>query len=354
MSSASSAPSAPSVAVPETTRGSVLLEPNRLSVREWSTPSPGPGQVLVRVGSVGVCGSDVHYYRHGRVGEFVLRQPLVLGHEAGGAVVATGPDVDPARLGQRVALEPGVGCRRCQQCKTGRYHLCPDMRFFATPPVDGAFCEHVAVDADFAHPVPDGLSDDAAGLIEPLSVALWACQKAGVGAGARLLVSGAGPIGVLVVQVARALGASTVVVSEPAEPRRETAQRFGATASLDPVEQDPAEHGRFDLFVDCSGVSSAIGAGIRALRPAGAAVLVGLGADEITVPMSMLQTREVTVTGTFRYANTWPAAIALAASGRVDLDGLVTGRFDLERVSDALEAGADASSIKPVVRPGGV
>ena len=226
------------------------------------------------------------------------------------------------------------------------------MRFFATPPVDGAFCEHVAVDADFAHPVPDELSDDAAGLIEPLSVALWACQKAGLGAAARLLVSGAGPIGVLVVQVARALGATTAVVSEPAAPRRATAERFGATASLNPAERDPAEHGPFDVFIDCSGVPSAVGAGIRALRPGGAAVLVGMGADEITVPTSMLQTREITLTGTFRYANTWPAAIALASSGRVDLDGLVTGRFDLERVSDALAAGTDPNSIKPVVRPG--
>lgn len=345
---------APSVAVPETMRGSVLNEPGRLSVDTWPTPSPGPGQVLVQVGSVGVCGSDVHYYQHGRVGEFVVESPLVLGHEAGGTVVATGRDVDPARLGQRVALEPGVPCRRCQQCKTGRYHLCPDMRFFATPPVDGAFCEYVAVDADFAHPVPDELSEDAAGLIEPLSVAVWACQKAGVGAGARLLIAGAGPIGVLVVQVARALGATTTVVSEPSGARRRTAERFGVTASLDPVEHDPAERGEFDAFVDCSGTASAVDAGIRALRPAGGAVLVGMGADEVTLPVSRLQTREITVTGTFRYANTWPTAIALAASGRVELDALVTGHFDLEHVRGALEASTDPSSIKPVVRPGGV
>lgn len=340
--------------LPETMRTSVLSAPGELAVEQRPVPRPGPGQVLVSVGSVGVCGSDVHYYEHGRIGDFVVEDPLVLGHEAGGAVVAVGTDVDPARVGQRVALEPGVPCRRCDQCKIGRYHLCPRMRFFATPPIDGAFCEYVVLDEDFAHPVPDALSDDAAGLIEPLSVGVWACQKAEVGAGTRLLVSGAGPIGVLVTQVARALGATSVVVSDLAEPRRAAAERFGATAVLDPREQEPAGLGEFDAFVDCSGAEPAVLSGMRALRPAGRAVLVGMAAEQITIPVPLLQTRELVLTGTFRYANTWPTAIALAASGQVDLDSLVTGHFGLDEVRAALSANADPTSIKPVVRPRGV
>lgn len=341
-----------SIQVPEMMRASVLRGVGDLVVERRETPRPGAGQVLVRVGSVGVCGSDVHYYRHGRIGEFVVSEPLVLGHEAGGTVVGAGPGVAPERLGQRVALEPGVPCRCCGQCRAGRYHLCPRVRFFATPPVDGAFCEYVVLDADFAHPVPAGLSDDAAALIEPLSVGVWACRKAQVGAGSRLLVTGAGPVGLLVVQVARASGATEIVVSDPAEPRRRAAERFGATAVVDPVAGGAEVLGEgFDALVECSGSAAAVGAGLRTVAPAGRVVLVGMGAEEISLPVSVLQTRELVVTGAFRYANTWPVAIALAAAGRVELDALVTGRFGLGAVEEALVAAADPHGIKPVVCP---
>lgn len=322
-------------------------------------PTPEPHQVLVEVGSVGVCGSDVHYYRHGRIGEFVVRSPLVLGHEAGGRVVAVGEGVASSRIGERVSLEPGVPCRRCQQCRTGRYNLCPQMQFFATPPVDGAFVEYVAHDADYAYPVPDSVSDDAAALIEPLSVGVWACRTAGVSVGSRLLIAGAGPIGLVTAQVARAFGAVEVVVSDVDALRCEAARRFGATHTVDassdspeqveaPVEVAP------DVFIDCSGAPRAVQAGIRALRPAGRAVLVGMGADEVALPVSVIQNRELSITGTFRYANTWPTAIDLVTSGQVDLDAMVTSHVDLDHVADALEADVRPGSIKAVVRPGGV
>ena len=135
--------------------------------------------MLVRVNSVGICGSDVHYYEHGRIGRFVVESPLVLGHEASGVIQETGSDVDTLRPGQRVSVEPGVPDLTCSQCLAGRYNLCPDMRFFATPPIDGAFAEYVVVHAAFAHPIPDGISDDAAALLEPLSVGVWASRKGG-------------------------------------------------------------------------------------------------------------------------------------------------------------------------------
>ena len=136
--------------------------------------------MLVAVRSVGVCGSDVHYFQHGRIGDFVLRDPLVLGHEVSGRIVAAGPGADPGRLGRRVAIEPGAGCGRCPQCRSGRYNLCPDMRFFATPPVNGAFGEYVLARADLTFDLPDQVSDDAAALLEPLSVGIWAAGKAGL------------------------------------------------------------------------------------------------------------------------------------------------------------------------------
>lgn len=333
-------------------RASVLRGPKDLVVEDRPTPTPGAGEVLVEVGSVGVCGSDVHYYEHGRIGDFVVRDPLVLGHEAGGRIVDVGAGVDRERVGQRVSLEPGVPCRRCAMCRRGRYNLCPDVAFFATPPVDGAFCEYVVLAADFAYPVPDSMSDDAAGLVEPLSVAVWAARKAGLGAGSSVLVAGAGPVGLLVCQVARAVGAVDVVVSDLDAHRRSTAGRFGATATVDPVADDVSGLG-VDAFVDCSGAAAAVRAGIPAVRPGGVVVLVGMGADEVTLPVTLVQSRELQVTGTFRYANTWPDAIGLVADGRVDLDALVTGHVDLDHVEDALAPDPATQHVKLVVRPGG-
>jgi L-iditol 2-dehydrogenase len=336
-------------------RVSVLHAPNDIRIEERPVPTPGPDEVLIQVASVGVCGSDVHYYEHGRIGDFVVEDPLILGHEPSGRIVAVGSDVSSERIGQRVSLEPGVPCRHCNQCRRGAYNLCPDIVFFATPPVDGAFSEYVALAADFAYPVPDSMSDDAAALIEPLSVGVWANRKAGTAAGSRLLVAGAGPVGLLVMQVARAMGAAEVVMSDVDSDRLALARQLGATAVLDPREGSPAEAGvEVDAFVDCSGAPPAVAAGIPVVRGGGAVVLVGMGGDEMTLPVSLVQTRELSLTGTFRYANTWPAAIALAANGDVDLDTLVTGHVDLEHAEESLAPDGAAKHVKIVVRPNGL
>ncbi len=338
----------------QTMRAAVLHGVGKIALEERLRPEPGPREVLVRVASVGTCGSDVHYYDHGRIGDFVVESPLVLGHEPSGTVVAAGPGADRHRTGARVSLEPGVPDFTCPQCRAGRYNLCPQMRFFGTPPIDGAFCEYVVLHEEFAYPVPDGLSDDAAALIEPLSVAVWACHKARVGPGARVLVTGAGPVGLLCLQAARAFGASDVVVTDVNPDRLRTARDLGAQEALDVRENPLSEAGvEPDVLLECSGHPAAIGEAIRAVRRAGRVVLVGMGGDEIPLPLAHLQTRELEVTGTFRYANTWPAAIALAASGRVKLDDLVSARYGLADVEQALTAGVrDPASIKVVVRPG--
>lgn len=335
---------------PSTMRAAVLHGAEELVIEERPTPSAGPGEVLVKVTAVGICGSDVHYYEHGRIGEFVVESPLVLGHEAAGQVVAVGKGVAADRVGKRVALEPGVGCRQCSYCHQGRYNLCPDMRFFATPPIDGALCEYVVLPADHAYDVPDSMSDDAAALVEPLSVALWAHRTARLGAGSSVLIAGAGPVGLLVTQVAAALGAAEIIVSDVDAGRLELAKSFGATTLLDATR--PVGDLVVDGFIDCSGAPAAVKSGIPTVRPGGSAVLVGMGADEVTLPLSLLQRRELTVTGTFRYANTWPTGIALAARGLVDLDGLVTGHVDLDHTRDALVPDPSAGQVKMVVRPG--
>lgn len=332
-------------------RASVLLEQGRVELVDRPIPEPGPKEVLVRVSSVGVCGSDCHYFEHGRIGPYVVDEPLILGHEASGEIVAVGRGVDASRVGSRVSIEPQRPCRTCSQCKAGRYNLCPSMVFLATPPVDGAFVEYLSVPSDFAHDVPATVSMEAAALLEPLSVALWACAKAQVGLGSSVLIAGAGPIGVITAQVARAAGATTVIVSDVAPGRRDWALRFGATATEDPLTDSPLD-GVVDAFIDASGVPSAVRRGIGAVRPAGTVVLVGMGGDEMTLPLSTIQNRELLLTGVFRYANTWPRAVALAAEGLVDLDSLVTGTFGIADVDGALRAARDPSHMKVVVRPG--
>ena len=333
-------------------RAAVLVEAGRVELEERAAPQPGPGEVLVDVRSVGVCGSDVHYYEHGRIGDFVVEAPMVLGHESAGVITAVGAGVTGLAVGQRVSVEPGVPDRSCAQCLAGRYNLCPDMRFFATPPIDGAFAEQVVVHQAFAHPVPDSMSDDAAALLEPLSVGIWACRKGRVGAGSRVLVTGAGPIGLVAVQTALAFGATSVVVSDVNPARLELAGALGATELVDARSTSVTEIEPPTVLLECSGFPPAINQGIRALDRAGRAVLVGMGGDEIPLPLSAVQGRELEVTGTFRYANTWPTAIALVAAGRVDLDRLVTGHYGLADAEKSLTVGrSDPSSIKVIVHP---
>jgi L-iditol 2-dehydrogenase len=336
-----------------TMRAAVLAGIGAIALDDRPVPEPGPRELLVQVTAVGTCGSDVHYYEHGRIGDFTVDFPLVLGHEPGGTVVSGGSATDRGRLGQRVSIEPGVPDFTCAQCLAGRYNLCPRMRFFGTPPYDGAFCEYVVVHEDFAHPVPDRLSDDAAALIEPFSVGVWACRKARVGPGVRVLVTGAGPIGLMCLQAARAFGAADVVVTDVNARRLHRARELGASETIDVGTVALADSGvEADVLLECSGHPAAIASAIRVVRRAGRAVLVGMGGDEIPLPLSHVQTREIEVTGTFRYANTWPDAIAMAASGRVELDALVTSHYGLSDVEQALTAGRrDPNSVKAVVRP---
>ena len=319
-----------------------------ISMEDRPVPAIGVNDVLVEVRSVGVCGSDIHYFESGRIGDFVVEAPLVLGHEASGSVVAVGEGVTDLPVGSRVALEPGVPCGSCRDCRRGAYNVCPEVRFFATPPVDGAFCDFVVLPRAFVHPVPDHVSWDAAALVEPLAVGVWACGKGGVTSGSQVLVTGAGPIGVIVGLVARAQGAASVVVSDVNSDRRAFADSLGLT-SVDAVVDELPE---VDVLVECSGARAAIHGGIGSVRPGGRVVLVGMSSTGVVdLPVGLLQSRELWLTGTFRYAHAYPAAIGLLASGRVSVDSLVSKTFSLEQVREALEFGrAHPDAMKVIVR----
>jgi L-iditol 2-dehydrogenase len=331
-------------------KASFLNKNLEVYVNEIDAPRLDDDQVLVEVAAVGVCGSDVHYYKHGVIGPFVVEDPIILGHELSGTIRAVGKNVDPGRIGKRVAVEPQRACRICKQCKAGRYNLCPDMQFYATPPVDGAFCEQVRIQSDYAFDIPDHVSFEAAALIEPMSVCIWAAQKAKIENGSTVLIAGAGPIGIIMVQVARAFGAREVVITDILDHRLEFALKHGASKAVNTSKTSIGEE-KFDVFIDACGIPQAVVAGIKSTGPAGRVLLVGLGSDEMTLPISHIQNNEIIVTGVFRYANTWPIGIELLASGKVNLDVIVTHRFGLDNVESALNATSDPHAMKVIVKP---
>jgi L-iditol 2-dehydrogenase len=284
------------------------------------------------------------------IGPYVVEEPIILGHELSGVITAVGSDVAQDRIGARVAVEPQRACKVCKQCQAGRYNLCPDIEFYATPPVNGAFCEYVKIQSTFAYEIPDNISFDAAALVEPMSVCIWAAQKAQIKNDTTVLIAGAGPIGVIMAQVARAFGASEVVVTDVVDSRLDFVKKYGATKTIN-TSKELLGSSKFDVFVDACGIPSAVHAGILSTGPAGRALLVGLGSDEMLLPISHIQNNEILVTGVFRYTNTWPIGIEFLASGKVNLDAIVTHHFGLDEVEQGLKTTALPEAMKVLIHP---
>lgn len=253
-----------------------------------------------------------------------------------------------------MAIESGIPDGICEQCRAGHYNLCSNVRFFGTPPIDGAFANYVTVPTQFAYLLPGNMSNEEGAMIEPLSVGLWARRKARLRGGDSVLITGAGPIGMLAMKVAFALGVAMVTITDVSPQRLAIARHLGATQTINVAEQPLAQAGiQADVLLECSGNQRALIDGIRSLRPAGMAVVVGMNpGEELSVPISFIQNWEITLTGTFRYANTYADAIALVASGRIDVRSLITGRYPLEGAEQALQATKqDPANIKSIVVP---
>ncbi len=338
----------------------ILHKQGDLRLEQVAAPGrPGPEEVRVRVLNVGVCGSDVHYFQHGRIGDFIVEKPMILGHECAGEVVEVGGAVSGLKVGDKVAMEPGIPCRKCRNCKEGRYNLCPEVRFWATPPIDGSLCEYVIHPADFCYLLPNGVSTAEGAMMEPLAVGVHACNLAGVRGGDAVVVSGAGPIGLLAMQAALAQGATTAVVSDVSESRLKIAKAVGATHTVIPTKQDAvksvmeATGGRgADVVLECSGAAAAIGQTAEILRPGGTIVWIGMPHPAV-LPLDLvkLEVKEARTQGIFRYANAYPRAVDLVAAGRIKLQPLVTAHYPLERAPEAVQtcASGGAGQIKVVI-----
>jgi L-iditol 2-dehydrogenase len=324
----------------------VLKAKGDLQLEERPIPKPGRGEVLLRMRSVGICGSDVHYWVEGRIGDFIVRDPMVMGHESSGVVMETGEGVTDLKPGDRVAIEPGVPCRTCSFCKAGRYNLCPDMRFCATPPIDGSLANYYVHASDFCYKLPDHVSFDEGALLEPLSVGVHACNRAGVSLGSKVLICGAGPIGLVCLLTAKACGASETIITDLDAGRLEMAKKLGATHTVKVTTRDSNELAKLiettlgckpDQTIECSGAQPSIATAIYATRSGGTLVLVGLGAPEVKLPIVDACIREVDIRGIFRYCNCYPTALEMVSSGKVDVKPLITHYYKLDQTLDAFE-----------------
>ena len=325
-----------------------------LRLADEAPPVPGPGEALVRVTAVGICGSDLHWYDESGIGDAVLTRPLVLGHEAAG-VIADGP-----RTGQRVAIDPSIPCGACETCALGRGHLCPQVRFLGHSTTDGAMRELIAWPETNLVPLPDSIDDAAGAMLEPLGVAIHALRLAKVRPGDTVGVLGCGPIGLLLIQLARAAGATTVVATDRLPHRVAAATGLGAIAALvdGGAERQAllrATGGRgVDAAIEIAGDDDAIDAAIALTRPAGTVVIAGIPAgDQSTITASVARRKGLDLRFSRRMVHTYPQAIALVEAGRVDVGVVVSHLFALADFDAAFRTAVRREGQKVLLAPAG-
>lgn len=338
----------------------VMTGIGKMAFVERDIPKPADREVLVRLEYVGVCGSDLHYYENGRIGDYVVKPPFVLGHEPGGVVVEVGKGVSHLKVGDRVALEPGKTCGHCEFCKTGKYNLCPDVIFFATPPVDGVFQEYVAHEADLCFKLPENVSTMEGALIEPLAVGFHAANQGGAHAGQTAVVTGAGCIGLVSMMALKAEGVSKVYVVDIMQKRLEKALELGADGVINGKEQDVVQTVRSltggngcDLVIETAGSEITTQQAVHMTKKGATIVLVGYNASGmVNMPVSLALDKELTFKTVFRYRHIYPMAIEAVAAGKVNLKGIVSNLFDFDDIQNAMDSSVrdKADIVKTVIK----
>jgi L-idonate 5-dehydrogenase len=330
----------------------VIHQARDLRIEQRETAEPGPSQVGIKIERGGICGSDLHYYRHGGFGTIVLQQPMVLGHEVAGTVTALGANVANLRIGQRVAISPSLPCGICSFCQKGQQNHCLDMRFYGSamrmPHIQGAFQQQLVAELQQCHVIADGVSIEEAAFAEPFAVTLHAIVRAGSLAGKRVLVTGCGPIGILAIAAARLHGAREIIATDVTPFTLAMAERMGADRTVnvaleaDAMNTFKANKGYFDVMIEASGNEAALRMGLECLLPRGVLLQLGLGGD-ISIPQNMIVAKEIEMRGSFRFHEEFALAVDLINNKRVDLKPLLTDVLPFEDAVKAFDLALDRS-----------
>lgn len=318
---------------------------NDMYMKDVPVPEIGDKDVLVKIDTVGICGSDLHYYGHGKIGDFVVEGDFILGHEAAGEVVKIGSEVKDLQVGDKVALEPGVTCGKCEFCKEGKYNLCADVEFFATPPYHGVLTNYVAHPADMSFKLPENVSFLEGAMVEPLAVGLHATGQGGVKLGDTVVVFGTGCIGLMSILSSKARGASKIIVVDILSNRLDKAKEIGATDIINAREENVIEKidqltgGRgADVVIEAAGAEITVKQTADVVKRGGTVVLVGMTPkDEIEYNFMKLMGKEAEIKTVFRYRNLYPVAIKAIASGAIDVKSIVSHEYDFENTKEAFD-----------------
>ena len=335
----------------KTMRVSKLYGIRDLRLETGPVPTPGPGEVLLKIASVGTCGSDVHYYVEGGIGDAIVTEPITMGHEFSAWVEQLGEGVEELAVGQLVAVEPAIPCGKCEYCEHGHPNLCPDVRFCGTPPIDGVFAEYAVMPAENCFGLPDGFTPEQGALLEPLGIAIHTVDLAHLKVGQTIAVLGAGPIGLLTAAVAKAGGAGHIYMTEPIKARRDFALEYCADTVYNPDEVDvvaaimQATGGRgVDVAFEAAGAEDTPDQAAQVTRPGGKVVVVGIPSeDEMRMTASVVRRKGLTIKLVRRMKHTYPRAIRMVQTGLVDIDPLATHAFSLDTIKDAFEIVAEHS-----------
>ena len=346
----------------EMQKGAYMQGTDKMILKEIPVPETKEKEVLVQIEYVGICGSDVHYFHTGCCGSYKvdLSQDFMLGHECAGTVVKVGEGVKDLKVGDRVALEPGITCGKCEFCKSGHYNLCPDVVFLATPPVQGCYEQFIAFPEDMCFKLPDNVSTLEGCLIEPLSVGFHAANQGEVGVGDTVMILGSGCIGLVTMLACKAHGAGQIIVADLVDARLEKAKELGATTVINSKNTDVFKeverltNGRgADVVFETAGSPVTIAQTPFLVRRGGTITLVGLASqEEITYNFAQIMDKEATIKSVFRYRNIYPKAIAAVSSGAIDVKKIVTHEFDLDHIQEAFDEAVNNKTdlVKAVIK----
>ncbi|CAK1542003.1 unnamed protein product [Leptosia nina] len=337
----------------------VLHGPNDLRIEKLPIPTINNNEVLIKVSCVGICGSDLKIYSTGRCGQESVTEPLIIGHEGSGTVIEVGSAVKNFRVGDRVAIEPTQPCRSCEFCRGGRYNLCENPHYCATTGVSGNLCTYYKHVEDFCHKIPNNVSMEEGAAVQPLAIAIHACNRAGIKLGMNLVILGAGPIGVLCAMTAKAMGAANILITDIVESRLKTAVKLGVDYTLlikkEYTDQQVADKilellgTAPNITIDACGFASAQRVSMMITRTGGTILVVGIGAETVEIPLSRALLREVNIIGAYRLLNSYPAALSAVSSGAIDLKSFITHHFTMKDTKSAFELAKTGEAMKIII-----